>query len=244
MSMLKNATVNPMTQPPAAPAPEPTQHVAYQAEPGPALPDPEYVPAQNLPAMTAQTSMPVPAQPVEPAEQTSGEFTCLETGFGSFPRVKVNRGKFEIDDKPFAASFVANIFDARSQYVYRDRDDDDKNTRVLWSYDQRITTSGELIEQEIAKWEAEGFMDHDMKRYVEAVATITSCPESPEVEGQVVLLSIPPTSEKRMAGYQVVLKRTRNKHIPDVLTLIKADTIASSSRTWDAWVFSFAGLAM
>lgn len=198
---------------------------------------------QNLRPVSQQPLAPVAAA-VPMASETfnpdQGGFTCLRTGFGSFPRVKVNRGKFEIDDTPAGHSMIVNIFDVRDMFVYRDRKGEDKNTRVVWSYDGVTTTSGESVASVQRQWEAEGFHEHNVRDYAEAIATIIEC-DDPSKIGDVVLLNIPPTSKKRMAGYQVVLQRTHGTHIPMVLTRITAEEIRSNGRNWDSYGFAYAG---
>lgn len=254
MSLLRNQPVNPLNNPVVAdqaPAVEPTTTTGYAQ---PVANDPmaavAYAAPAQVPAQFHQPSQVVPAVSPLPLASVSAfndGFDDLDgdVGYGSFPRVKLDSGTFWMDDQTIGTEFVCNIFYIRNQYIWRMDDGDDDDADVVWTYDDisqnpnALTTRGEPLGDILADWRAQGHNPTRRDIY-EASATIIGG----QYDGALVLLSIPPTSKPRFAGYKVKVHQLMRTRIPNVLTKVSAGSPIKSkkgSRTFQPWTFEFAG---
>lgn len=181
----------------ASPAPAPA---AASAKPSPAVGT----------AITAARTDP-PAVPAVPARANllapAGDdgFGSLDDGigFGSFPIAKLDKDQFVIEDSS-APELSVVMLQARPKWIYRVDDE-----HLFYSYDQQTDTGGRSIESRYAEWEAEGVDASavEVKKYQEVVARVAPGQKAfAKYEERLVLLSIPPASTSRLAGYRAELR--------------------------------------
>lgn len=240
MSLLRSQPVNPLN---SAPAPE---QAAF--EQAPAQPMPEQ-PVYQQPFQTAGYAQPIPQQAVAPVQgfnplatyagaSANDGFDDLDTGFGSFPRVKLDGNVFKIDSEKLGTEFIANLFQVRAVFVYRDRKATDGSAKVAYTYDHVLTTKGERLEMILNQWKSDGVLTPEIEERTEAAATILEGPHA----GMVVMLSIPKQSSKKLAGYRDILKHTKGRRVPQVRTRVfVGDSISTGSTSFTPWAFEYAG---
>lgn len=166
-------------------------------------------------------------------------FDDLDLGFGAFPRVKLEAGKFWVGSEIYGDKLIAHIAKIQKVYVIRDRaDQNDKGGRAIWSYDGTYTTTGESVEAVKAKWASEGFTAPVVRETGEAVALL----KDGKLAGKVVMLSIPQQSMNKLAGYHKELQLTRGKRVSEVLTEVAVgDPVKAGSGTFTPWNFNYFG---
>lgn len=123
----------------------------------------------------------------------------LEMGYGVFPMLSMDKGEFklgdeDLDDQPFNgvplysapkyAYRTTNVSEKEVEVVYADTDQEHK--------DANSTVSSRLLEWK-QKWPDSGW---EIKKYQNVYFYITSMPAKPEMEGQLVVLSVSPQSIK------------------------------------------------
>lgn len=149
------------------------------------------------------------------AAQDEG-FGGIELGFGSFPVVKlVNEGVFnDSDENDLGKKFIATLEQSSEVFLYKQEGRDDGD--VGYSYDginlsayngdEEFTTVAELKQA----WEEEDY-DLETKKYLEVIVTlgddqaellgVDEIEEGLEdLEGEPVVLSLPPSAVKAFSG--------------------------------------------
>lgn len=237
MSLLRNQPVNPLNNPAV---------VAEQAPPVDVIE--QEITVETAPVAYQNTAVAPAALPL-PVQASQGHFNDGfddlddELGFGSFSRIKLDAGIFWLDDQKFGTSFNCNIFQVRKVYIHRSMEQGD-DAQAVWSYEDfdqnpnAMTTNGEPVASVLSRWRAEG---HDpVKRITyEAAATIIGG----EHDGHIATLSIPQASTKKFAGYSKVMTMTKGLRVPQVVTKVSVgDPIKSGSRSFQPWVFEYAGV--
>jgi hypothetical protein len=164
-------------------------------------------------------------------------FSGLKVEFGAFPILKMDKGSFMVDDDELDEKEIdVVLIQSRPKYIYKEADVD--NTDVFtYSYDQKMTTSGESLEDWIREQTAQG-MKIEVKEYLEVVAEIVDGPE--DYIGEIVLMSIPPTSKSRFSGYVIKLMRKTGRTPDKVVTRISVGKrLKKGSISWNPWKFQY-----
>ena len=256
MSLLRNQRVNPLNTP-VEQAPQqfaqPMNDAAFQQpvqEQFAQQPVQEqFAPPQFAQQpMAAQAAYVQPYQPQAPAAYNplttyagmpaNDGFDDLDTGYGSFPRIKLDGNLFKLDSEKLGTEFIANLFQVRKLFVYRDSKATDGTAQVAYTYDHVLSANGERMDQILARWKAKGVIAPEIEERSEAAATILEGPHA----GMVVMLSIPKQSSKKLAGYRDVLKHTKGRTVPQVKTRVYVgDSINTGNTTFTPWAFEYAG---
>lgn len=166
-------------------------------------------------------------------------FDSIEVNFSSYPRVKLEAGKFWAGTENLGDQFTAQLAQVRKVYVVRDRaDQNDKGGRAIWTHDGETTTQGLSVAAIKAKWASEGFTDPVTRETGEGVALI----KDGKMAGRMVMLSIPQQSMAKLAGYHNELKLSRGLRASQVLTRVYvSEPVKASSGTFTPWGFAYAG---
>ena len=166
------------------------------------------------------------AQVVETEDrQTFGDLDD-EVGFGSFPMVKLKDEMFEITNTEIKVSGLDGVIvGARKKVLYK-ASDDENDDRVAYSYDQTnehgqvLTANGRILDDVIEEWKEDGEVTLKQSKYYEAQFMVlnvfhdapakqTAAREA--LNGQIVLLSIAPSSVARLSGMKQTLKMRKLK---------------------------------
>lgn len=159
------------------------------------VPEPQ---ASHELAVPAAASVPasVPARRPPSTVDDGMDFLDDKIGFGSFPIIKLEQGDFEMGKEVLGSEVEVQVYSARMKYLFRENARNTKN--LFYSYDLVDTASGGgTVAQRLAQWKAEG-IEWERKDYIEAVVCLTAGPHA----GEIALLSIPPASVPRFAGYR------------------------------------------
>ena len=220
----------------------PTAPPADQAAPEQAAPvieqEDEQVTVAEL--LEEEESLPVAAStgrdlaPSAPAPMTvQGNFDDLDEDLGwrSFPVFKLQEGELKISGKENTKGFEfleGVVLDQRKKFLFKARQRRNENDRTIpfaFSYDERMDTKGNFLEDIFADWQAAGDTDRGRNPvvtvYRELVFKIlkTNRAES-GLEGELVILNIPPASRERLAGYNKSLKEGRRLSLNQVVTRV------------------------
>lgn len=201
----------------------------------------------------APTSASPLARATGPAPEEDDGFNDLDDqiGFGSFPILILDKAEFVIGEVSLGGSVDVILQQSRKKHLYKEggKDqsdyvvysyDDPKNPDgTTKTYDQIHDTGGRPLSAVFAEWAEDG-VDLDSiehKQYSEAVALVIS---AGEFKGQLVLLSIPPASIKRFAGYRAELKTIRRCTLRQAITrLLPGNKVKVDKITFHPWNFKF-----
>lgn len=204
-----------------APAETAAEEVANdeQAEPAAAA---QEVETKQAPAKTVQTSSATQVQvagtagSVAPSKQSgqgansyfaqmireleeSGQ-EGLEMGFGVFPMISLDKGEFKVGDEDIGRDDFQGVpLSSKPKFCYRTTGVPDKEAEVIYCdsnkehLDHNSAVSAKLMEWK-QKWQDSGW---EVKQYQDVYMYLTDFPAKPEMVGQLVQLSVAPTSVKR-----------------------------------------------
>lgn len=252
MSLLRNQPVNPLNNSAvvaeqAQPVevihqeiPVETAPVAYQ---NPSVASTGYVqPVQSTAVAPAATHFPAQSFGAPQAQFNDGLDDDVELGFGALPRIKLDKGFFYMDEARFGESFECNIFQKRSQFVYRSKKGEGKDVEVAYSYEDfhvnpnALSSKGEPIASLWNRWKGMGHEPAVSENYEVAVMILSG-----EAEGQVVILSVSPGSKTRFDGYLKVTKMSKGLRLNQVVTKVSVGALlkGKDNITWNPWNFEY-----
>ena len=165
-------------------------------------------------------------------------FSDLEIGFGSFPLIRlVNEGYFEdTEEKELGKEFNCVILGFRAKYVLKNTKCDQKDEEVVYTYDMEVSAEEKIpLQDYIDGWESQGW-GHEVKTYIEASVQI----EGGDRDGEMVMLSIPPTARKRFSGYIFQMSaKTQAKPDSFVTKCLVGDKVKNVDHPFYPWRFEF-----
>ena len=120
-------------------------------------------------------------------------FAGLDFGFGSLPLVSLDQGAFKTSDgATLGVEFWALLKQSRPKFLFKTAlADNDPRSALVYSYDGLADVKGESIQAKLEAWARQG-ISYEKKQYLEVVAQLAN--------QATVLLSIPPTSVRRLSG--------------------------------------------
>lgn len=167
-----------------------------------------------------------------------------EIGFGSFPIIKLDKDKFDVNGKE-VEEFTCVMLSARDKWIHKVKEGD--NEEIFYTYDGVVDTSNNSINDRYAGWMAAGFpvdeqgkLKVDVRKYVEVVVRMVDT----EMAGTLALLSIPPASIKRLGGYRAEVNLAHKVSLSEVQTkCVKGAKVQVNPKiSFYPWNFKFAGL--
>lgn len=135
-------------------------------------------------------------------EQAEQGFEGLAIDSFSFDRIKLDDGEFLLgsDEESLGTEFDFRALKSRPIYVVRQSDD--KDAESFYSYDPagQTHTDGNSAKETLDKWKEQGYGDAehplDIRQYLEIFALMIGGKH----DGEMVSLSIPPSSRTRFGG--------------------------------------------
>ena len=132
----------------------------------------------------------------------------LEMGYGVFPVVSLDKGEFKINDEEFDDDFTVVPMTSEAKFAYRTTGVPEKEVEVTFSdTDRAHLDPGSAVSQRLLewkeKWPESGF---EIKKYLDVYAYVVELPAKPELQGQIVVLSVSPTSIRRYTNACVTAK--------------------------------------
>lgn len=166
----------------------------------------------------------------------------LEIGFGSFPIIRLmNDGIFaDSEENEMGTEFSCKLLNTRPSYLYKQKNNSDSD--VYYSYDaETLTTTTDggssTVAELKAEWTEDGW-DLERKDYLEVVIIMED--EESEYNDEMFILSVPPSSRRKLAG---VIAGLEFKGLDPKNTIIKCAAgkkRKSGSNTYYPWAFKAA----
>lgn len=173
--------------------------------------------------------------------QAEQGFEGLELGAFSFDRLVLNNGVFQLgqekEDIGRSVNFV--VMSSRAQYIVSRTDDqDDDNVFYSYAADGSTKSDGSSAQEILDEWKEDGYDKPIIKKYLEVMAEIV---DDPEREGDIVSISLPPTSQQRFGGvvFQAA-RRFRANPGGVVITAEVGKTVGVGKRSYNPWIFKIA----
>lgn len=210
--------------PPSATAPPPPATIAAHSQQDPA------------PATTAAVPAPagVNTSNISKALVEAG-FEGLELGFGAFPMVTLQNTEFSTSDGiSLGHEFFAVIHSSRKKYLLkanRGRDEEE----FTYSYDKITTIGGKSVDEVKQEWLRSGYESPEWKEYLDVTAQLIDIQK--RTIDQMVLLSIPHSSNARLSGYITTIL-TSGTSPADVVTHVHlGQQVTAAKKPFYPWAF-------
>lgn len=209
-------------------------------------------PAEQEEATTESRAVAEAPKAAQPVASSQFETSMAEQGFDgltlggmSFEQIRLpGEGQFLIgqEDQELGKEFDCVIQNTRSRYVVRQSNEEE--AEMFYSYDPKGLTDseGNDMSEKLQEWREDGYDKPVIKRYIEAMAIMVNAGER---DGMMVMLSIPPASVQKFAGFiaqqQFMRKQLPSQYITRCVVGKKVKRDGGSS--FFPWSFQNAGPA-
>lgn len=170
-------------------------------------------------------------------------FEGLELGYFSFPTVTLpGEGIFQTSTEvELGKEMEVIIQSSKAKFLIKPKGADNKDPRIAYSYDQMTTTDGTTLDALKAEWSEDprGCESLEIKKYLDVPAKLIDAMDTTELNGTMVMLSIPPSGLQRFSGYIAELQML-NKGAPNaVITKCKVGNKVDAANSFYPWMFEF-----
>lgn len=168
-----------------------------------------------------------------------------DIGYGSFPVLKLDGKDFMCEGETFETVDVV-LLEQHNKFLYKARQGtQDEEVPVAYSYDERTTVTGRPLTELFDEWRAAGEMEEGaspiVAKYKEVVAEVRNTGTA--LDGELVLLSVPPASRSRLAGYikKLAMKRMTPQSV--VTRCQPGNKVVRGKTSFYPWDFKLVGPA-
>lgn len=175
-------------------------------------------------------------------------FSALDgkTGFGSWPILKLDKTTFMVGDKDAGPEVFGVISGLREKYLYREAGKQ-QTENLFYSYDHQTHGTGKSVQATLKEWAAKG-IKYEVKTYMEGgFLRVVKADNGNWKREKLCMLSIPPASIARLAGYRDELAMFHDgKTLAQVVTRCYAgeNIKLDGGINFRPWEFEFAGYAV
>lgn len=180
------------------------------------------------------------------AQQDAQGFSGLTLDSFSFERIKLHEGQFILgEDEELGTTINFQPLACREIYVIRQSKDED--SEMFYSYDPegRTHTDGSSAQATLNEWLEDGFGTDEnplvVKPYQEITATLVQ--EGGDHDGEIVNLSVPPSSRSRFGGQVYIATRKLGVSMDHVLMEAQVGSkVGSGNTAFRPWKFRALGI--
>lgn len=200
------------------------------------------------------STMPVTSASTPPMRSPGGDvsakqkladmgFDGLDLDWTSFPTIVLDKTEFATSDGHSldTSEITVRLQGSRKRYVYKTKtasDDDEPELAYTYDLSEQEDEESDLYKK-IEAWRQEG-LGWVVKEYVEAFAVVEDA-NSP-LDGQMVMLQIPPTSKGRFAGYVQSNLLGKKRSPSEYLTrCCRGEKITKAKQPFYPWKFEYLG---
>jgi len=171
-------------------------------------------------------------------------FEGVELGYFSFPSIKLpSDGVFETNGKVVLGKFVDVIVtQSKAKYLIKPAGAIQKDKRVNFSYDvmkedSGVSLEGNTVPQLKKEW---GVDSLEIKKYLEIPAMLVGADHTEELNGEMVMLSVPPSGVQRFSGHLAMLKFTGKGSPKEVVTRCAVGAkVSNNGDDFYPWEFKY-----
>ena len=123
----------------------------------------------------------------------------LEMGYGVFPVISLDKGEFKVGDEDVGDDEFEGVpLMSKPKYAYRQIGVPEKDAEVVFADSDRAHLEpGNPVAERLAEWKVKApESSYEIKKYQDVFLYLTRFPGKPVLEGQLVQLSVAPTSVK------------------------------------------------
>ena len=172
-------------------------------------------------------------------------FGGLEINFTSFETIILEKSAFACtqSERKVKEDFVVALQSSREKFMFVSGHPDDESgeseREIHYSYDKNADKNDPELVAKIKSWKEEDGVGYSVKTYTEALAVMVDDKANGELNGEMVLLQIPPASVGKFSGF-VVQQRLKGRGSPrDYHTQVGVGSkIGEGKKAFYPWSFT------
>lgn len=146
------------------------------------------------------------------------------TAYGVFPVISLDprSNQFKTtENETLGPAFYAYLLSARPKFLYKTAlEDKDPRSELCYSFDQRVTTTGQQVQDVVAKWARDGIGYH-MKVYVDVIVKLCA-------DNRLMVLQVPPTSNTRLTHHYATIAGNSLKMAEQVTLVTQGQEVTNT----------------
>lgn len=172
-------------------------------------------------------------------------FGGLEINFTSFETIILEKSSFACtqSERKVKEDFIVQLQSSREKYMFvsghPDNENGESDREIHYSYDRNADKNDPELAAKIKSWKEEDGVGYSVKTYVEVLAVMQNDQANGDLNGEMVLLQIPPASIGKFSGF-VVQQRLKGRGKPtDYLTQVGVGAkIGEGKKAFYPWTFT------
>lgn len=168
-------------------------------------------------------------------------FDGVETDWTSYPTVVLDKTEFATSDGNSLDTdeITVRLLGSRKRFMFKQKvaNDDSDEPELAYTHDlSELDDPDSELSKKLKAWKDEEGLDYVVKEYVEAFAVVQD--EKSRLDGQMVMLQIPPTSKGRFGGYVQGNLFTKGLKPSQYLTRCsKGEKVQKAAKPFYPWKF-------
>ncbi len=173
-------------------------------------------------------------------ELADSGFEGLEINFTSFDTVTLEKSAFACSSgKKIKEDFEVQIQKTRNKFLITSLHPADDDREAIYSYNKHADTEEPEVVARIKAWKDEDGVGYAVKTYIEAIVIMEDDKATGELNGEMMLLQIPPASIGKLSGH-IVQQRLKGNGEPNAYTTVVSvgPKVGDGQKAFYPWVFS------
>lgn len=172
-------------------------------------------------------------------------FGGLEINFTSFETIILEKSSFACtqSERKVKEDFIVQLQSSREKYMFvsghPENEAGESDREIHYSYDKNADKNDPELAAKIKSWKEEDGVGFSVKTYVEVLAVMVDDQANGDLNGEMVLLQIPPASIGKFSGF-VVQQRLKGRGKPtDYQTQVGVGAkIGENKKAFYPWTFT------
>ena len=172
-------------------------------------------------------------------------FGGLEINFTSFETIILEKSSFACtqSERKVKEDFIVQLQSSREKYMFvsghPENESGESDREIHYSYDKNSDKNDPELAAKIKSWKEEDGVGYSVKTYVEVLAVMVDDQANGDLNGEMVLLQIPPASIGKFSGFVVQQKLKGRGKPTDYQTKIGVGAkIGEGKKAFYPWTFT------
>ena len=175
------------------------------------------------------------------ADLAGSGFEGLEINFTSFETIVLEKSAFTCaqSERKIKEDFVVTIQSTRNKYLFSSMHEKADDREAVYSYNVNADTQDKEVMDKIAAWKEQDQVGYVKKTYIEAVAIVENDKANGDLNGEMVILQIPPASIGKLSGF-LAQQRLKGRGLPNAYSTVVGvgGKIGDGQTAFYPWIFS------
>jgi hypothetical protein len=175
------------------------------------------------------------------ADLAGSGFEGLEINFTSFETIVLEKSSFTCaqSERKIKEDFVVTIQSTRNKYLFSSTHEKADDREAVYSYNVNADTQDKEVMDKIAAWKEQDQVGYVKKTYIEAVAIVEDDKANGDLNGEMVILQIPPASIGKLSGF-LAQQRLKGRGLPNAYSTVVGvgGKIGDGQTAFYPWIFS------